>query len=63
MQALEQLSSPDVTVTNASDKEVQLQKLREFDAMVRRLMQAPEGQELLELRGMILVGQTKISLQ
>ena len=33
-QAIETLASPDVTVTNQSDKELQLYKLRELDSLV-----------------------------
>ena len=34
-EAIETLVSPDVTVTNQSDKELQLYKLRELDELVR----------------------------
>mmetsp|Transcript_28045 Transcript_28045/g.94207 ORF Transcript_28045/g.94207 Transcript_28045/m.94207 type:complete len:913 (+) Transcript_28045:106-2844(+) len=34
-EAIETLASPDVTVTNQSDKELQLYKLRELDSLVR----------------------------
>jgi len=34
-EAIETLASPDVTVTNQSDKELQLYKLRELDELVR----------------------------
>ena len=34
-EAIETLVSPDVTVTNQSDKELQLYKLRELDSLVR----------------------------
>ena len=34
-EAIETLASPDVTVTNQSDKELQLYKLRELDSLVQ----------------------------
>jgi hypothetical protein len=41
-EAHRQLSSPAVTVTNASDKLTQLEKIAQFDAMVQRFMRNPE---------------------
>ena len=41
-EASETLASPDVTVTNQSDKELQLYKLRELDSLVREAVAACE---------------------
>ena len=38
-EAIETLASPDVTVTNQSDKELQLYKLRELDSLVREAVE------------------------
>ena len=47
MQAIEILRKPDVTVTNLSDKELQLQKLGQLDALVRRLNMGGTSRALL----------------
>ena len=46
-EAIETLASPDVTVTNQSDKELQLYKLRELDSLVREAVAECEGVEHL----------------
>ena len=40
-EAIETLASPDVTVTNQSDKELQLYKLRELDSLSQVATVAP----------------------
>lgn len=42
-EAIETLASPDVTVTNQSDKELQLYKLRELDSLVLEAVQQCMG--------------------
>jgi hypothetical protein len=55
-QAHDKLSSPDVDVTNKSDKTMQLPKISQLDARVRRLMQSAEAREVVELRGLLAGG-------
>ena len=47
-EAIETLASPDVTVTNQSDKELQLYKLRELDSLVREAVAECEVPPRLE---------------
>mmetsp|Transcript_10152 Transcript_10152/g.33311 ORF Transcript_10152/g.33311 Transcript_10152/m.33311 type:complete len:484 (+) Transcript_10152:691-2142(+) len=47
-EAIETLASPDVTVTNQSDKELQLYKLRELDSLVREAVAECEVSPRLE---------------
>ena len=43
-EAIETLASPDVTVTNQSDKELQLYKLRELDSLVQEAVAQCESE-------------------
>ena len=43
-EAIETLASPDVTVTNQADKELQLYKLRELDSLVQEAVAQCESE-------------------